>query len=153
MNPIDTLLETARALPQPPPEAAAEYAARRDALVADVNERMLRRQDLDQLVGADNVRMMLDNHANHARFVETLVARMEPQVLVDTVLWVFRAYRAHGFRQTYWSAQLNTWVEVLRATLTPASFAAIYPLYHWFIIHQPLFFALSELARAEPDTP
>ncbi len=105
---------------------------------------MLARSDVDKLVGPDNRKMMTDNHANHARFVTAILARMDSEQLVDTVLWVFGAYRAHGFQKTYWSAQLNTWVEALRAELSPAAFADVYPLYDWFIIHQPSFFALTE---------
>jgi hypothetical protein len=151
MNNREALLESARRLPQPPGATVNEFAAKREALVAAVNERLLNRNDLAQLVGAENAKMMTDNHANHARFVESYLGRMDPEVLVDTVLWVFRAYRAHGFRETYWSAQLNAWVEVLKAMLTPDAYTAIYPLYHWFIIHQPAFLALTEAAVAGPE--
>ena len=142
------LLETARAMPPFPAEAAREYRRERETLVADVNKRLLERPDAEQLVGPGNLAMMRDNHGNHARFVESLLECYHPDVLVETVLWVFRAYRAHGFRLTYWPAQLNAWVEVLQLRLSPESFAAIYPLYRWFIIHIPTFVALTDA----PDT-
>lgn len=140
----EELLETARAMPPFPAEAAREYGREREILVADVNKRLLQRPDVEQLVGPGNLDMMRDNHGNHARFVESLLQCYNADVLVETVLWVFRAYRAHGFRLTYWSAQLNAWVEVLQARLSPESFAAIYPLYRWFIIHIPTFVALTD---------
>lgn len=138
------LIVTAEAIPVPAAEVAAEYAAKREALVARINAIMLARSDLDSLVGPDNHAMMTDNHANHARFVAAILARMDSVQLVDTVLWVFGAYRAHGFKNTYWSAQLNTWVQVLREDLSPETFAGVYPLYDWFIVNQPSFFALTE---------
>ncbi len=138
------LLETARALPAFSAAAAQEYADQRELLVASLNQIMLQRADLDLLVGAGNHAMMQDNHHNHARFVESLLRHYDAEVLVDTVLWVFRAYRAHGFHLSYWPAQLNAWVTVLEQQLSPPSFAAIYPLYHWFIVHIPAFVALTD---------
>lgn len=146
----EELLDTARALPPFSAEVAREYGAQREALVAEINQRLLQRTDLEQMVGPGNQAMMQDNHSNHARFVESLLGHYNPEVLVETVLWVFRAYRSHGFRLTYWSAQLNTWVEVLEERLSPSSFAAIYPLYHWFIIHIPTFVALTDPHLGQP---
>lgn len=138
------LIATAEAIPVPAADIVAEYEAKRESLVARVNEIMLARSDLDALIGADNHAMMTDNHANHARFVTAVLARMDPGQLVDTVLWVFGAYRAHGFRKAYWSAQLDTWAEVLRADLSAEAFADVYPIYNGFIVNQPSFFAPTE---------
>ena len=138
------LLETARALPAFSAAAAQEYADQRELLVASLNQIMLQRVDLDQLVGAGNHAMMQDNHRNHARFMGSLFMLLSPAVLVDTVLWVFRAYRSHGFQLTYWPAQLDTWVEIFREDLTEKTFEEIYPFYHWMIVHQPAFVELSD---------
>ena len=146
------LTQTALLLQQTPPHVAKEYAAKRDALAARINQIMEQRADLERLIGANNLEMMKDNHRNHARFIASLLAAYSPDVLVETVLWVFRAYRSHGFQMTYWPAQLDTWVEVLREDLTPEAYETIYPFYHWMIVHQPHFIALSE-APAEKGTP
>ena len=146
----EELLDTARALPPFSPEAAHDYGAQREAMVAEINQRLLQRSDLEQMVGPGNQAMMQDNHSNHARFVESLLRHYNPEELVETVSWVFRAYRSHGFRLTYWPAQLNAWVEVLEKRLSPPSFAAIYPLYHWFIIHIPTFVALTDPRLGQP---
>lgn len=146
----EELLDTARALPPFSAEAAREYGTHREALVAEINQRLLQRPDLESMVGPGNQAMMQDNHSNHARFVESLLLNYNPEVLVETVLWVFHAYRSHGFRLTYWPAQLNAWVEALEKRLSPSSFAAIYPLYHWFIIHIPTFVALTDPHLGQP---
>lgn len=145
----DRLIETAKAIPAASPEAADEYDRNRERLVAEVNRRLEARPDLNGLVGRDNLDMMRDNHANHARFVRTLLKDFDPEVLVETVLWVFRAYRSRGFSDNYWAAQLNAWVSVLKETLSPESFEQIYPLYDWFIVHIPAFTFLSGESRSE----
>jgi len=146
----DELLETAKVLPPFTTASAHEYSAQREAIVTEINQLLLQRPDIHLMVGASNIDMMRDNHANHARFVESLLLHYSAETLVETVLWVFRAYRSHGFHLTYWPAQLNAWVEVLRHRLSPESFAVIYPLYHWFIIHIPTFAALTDSRIGQP---
>ena len=140
----DELVATANKLPHFGVEAAGEYAAKRDILASEINRIMSGRLDLRELIGEGNQSMMEDNHRNHARFIGSLIQDFSSQVLVETVLWVFRAYRSHGFRLTYWPAQLDSWVEVMRNELSPQAFAEIYPLYHWMILNQPAFVSLSD---------
>ena len=139
----DDLVVSAGILAQPSRQAAEEYGSRSDGFAEEMNRIMGERPDMAFMVGGNRA-MMEDNHRNHARFMETLFCAYNPAVLVDTVLWVFRAYRSHGFQLTYWPAQLDTWVGVLRRELSPQAFAEIYPFYHWMIINQPAFALLSD---------
>ena len=145
------LLETARALPAFSAAAAQEYADQRELLVASLNQIMLQRADLDQLVGAGNHAMMQDNHHNHAEFMGALLRRCDPRVLTDSVLWVFRTYRAHGFRPDYWPVELAAWVSAGETLLAPSTRAALDPIYTWLTGHCPDFTALTE-APAAPVT-
>lgn len=138
------LLESARSIGPAGKATASEYMDKADLLVARINEHMLARKDVDELVGAHNIHMMKDNHANHVRFVGSMLHAFNADVLVETVLWVFRAYQSRGFRHTYWAAQLNGWVEVLRAELSPEAFDEIYPLYEWMQVNVPILVRLTE---------
>ncbi|MBA4397371.1 MAG: hypothetical protein C0394_08315 [Syntrophus sp. (in: bacteria)] len=149
----EELLATAEKLPRFSTVTAGEFAEKREQLAAEMNRIMGQRPDLADLIGQGNREMMEDNHRNHARFIGSLIQNFSPQVLVETVLWVFRAYRSHGFRLTYWPAQLDTWVEVLKRELSPGAYEEIYPLYHWMIIHQPAFVGLSDALIGEQATP
>ncbi|MEI6153266.1 MAG: hypothetical protein WCQ90_04185 [Deltaproteobacteria bacterium] len=140
----EELIATAQRIEQPPLNAAQEYAEKREMLASEMNRIMGARPDLELLIGKGNRSMMEDNHRNHARFLESLFFAYNPEVLVETVLWVFRAYRSHGFQLTYWPAQLDTWVEISKRELQAEAYSAIYPFYHWMIIHQPAFVSLSD---------
>ena len=144
----ERLIRTAMEIPQPSPEAVDDYERNRSRLVAEVNRRMEERADLDGLVGRQNLDMMRDNHANHARFVRTILKDFDPDVLVETVLWVFRAYRSRGFSDNYWAAQLNEWIAAMKAILSSESTKQIQPLYDWFIVHIPAFTFLSRETSA-----
>lgn len=140
----EDLIRTAEKLKQVSEASAAEFSSKRDHLVDLLNQKMESRADLSDLVGEDNIDMMKDNHANHARFLESIFIQHEPEVLVDTVLWVFRAYRSRNFSSTYWAAQLNAWIELYKKELSPACFQEIYPYYNWMQIHIPAFNTLAE---------
>ncbi|MBN2261576.1 MAG: hypothetical protein JW735_01610 [Prolixibacteraceae bacterium] len=138
------LLKTAGQLQQVSLKSVEEFSSKRDHLVSVMNQTMLARPDLLAMVGEGNVEMMNDNHANHARFLESIFKQHQPEVLVDTVLWVFRAYRSRNFASTYWAAQLNTWIEIYRKELSPECFSEVYPYYNWMQINIPIFNKLAE---------
>lgn len=146
------LNQSALQLRQPVPEASREFELHRDALAAELNLRMSARPDLDRLIGPGNLAMMQDNSRNFCRFMSVQFQGYEPQVLVQTALWVFRAYRAHGFQTTYWPANLDTFVEIMREKATPGTFDQLYPFFQWLIVNVPTFVALSEVNPATAGT-
>ena len=101
------------------------------------------RSDLNLLIGENNFSMMKDNHANHVRFIHSILHNPNAEVLTETVLWVFRAYRNHGFSGSYWAAQLNAWIYILKNELSKESFEQIIPLYEWMQVNIPTFEKLS----------
>ena len=144
------LIKTAEKLEQVSVKSAAEFGSKKDDLVALMNKKMESRPDLVEMVGDGNVEMMKDNHANHARFLESVFVQHSPEILVDTVLWVFRAYRSRNFSSTYWAAQLNSWIEIYKNELSPECFQEVYPYYNWMQINIPTF---NKLAEDELDAP
>lgn len=140
----DQLIQSAGLLVQPSSESASEFSGKSERLAFMINEQFRNRQDLLMMIGEGNIDMMMDNHRNHVRFISSLFTNFQPEVLVETVLWVFRAYRSHGFKLTYWPAQLDSWVEVFRTELSDSCFREIYPFYNWMIINNPVFAQLSD---------
>jgi hypothetical protein len=141
---MEELLISAEKLERPIPQAVTEFAARQDALAAELNRRMLARSDLERLIGADNREMMENNSRNFMRFMNSLFHEYQPQVLIETVLWVFRAYRAHGFQIAYWPANLDTAVQILREELSAPTFEAVVPFFNWLIVNIPSFVNISD---------
>lgn len=137
------LLKTAGYLKPVSESVYNEYSEKIEHLVSLMNTKMLQRDDISDLVGENNMDMMKDNHANHARFMASVFKNFIPEVLVDTVLWVFRAYRSRDFHSNYWAAQLNNWIEILRKELSEKAFSEIYPFYEWMQVNIPVFVKLS----------
>jgi hypothetical protein len=141
---IEELIESAASLPTAGPKSIEAYEAKSSTLAAEVNASLLGREDIDGLVGPANIEMMKDNHSNHAMFVASILKMPDPKILVDTVIWVYRAYRSRGFHPNYWASQIQAWLTAIKNNLTDAQYKDIYPLYNWFIITIPSFTALSE---------
>ncbi len=138
------LLQSAYALPDVSPEVVAEYAEKQEKLAAGVDEIMLRQPKLNDLIGADNIDVMKTNHDHHGRFVASILEHPDPELLVDSVLWVFRAYRSHGFQPDYFQVQIGAWLDVMRKDLSSEAFAAVRPLYDWFLGNIPIFTEISD---------
>lgn len=138
------LLETAMQLKHISLKSFEEYNQKAEQLIAQMNTLMLNKADIESLVGKDNLNMMKDNHSNHVRFMLSVFKNYNPEVLVETVLWVFRAYRSHGFKTNYWATQLNTWIYLLKDSLTPECYTEIYPYYEWMQINIPIFVKVSD---------
>ncbi len=121
------------------PDVAEEYFRISEDLVKKLNTRLTKRSDLPDILGGASVDLMKDNHANHTRFISSILKEFNPEVLTETILWVFRAYRSRGFTSTYWAVQLNAWINILQEDLSEKSFAQIFPLYEWMQVNIPLF--------------
>lgn len=76
------LLKTAEQLQQVSAQSASEFCSKRDHLIDLMNQKMLARPDLISMVGEGNVEMMKDNHANHARFLESIFKLQQADVLL-----------------------------------------------------------------------
>ncbi|MFP4087228.1 MAG: hypothetical protein ACLFUL_10605 [Desulfobacteraceae bacterium] len=140
----EELIESARLLKQPGGSAVQAFSEKREEMAAQVNQAMALRPDLEKLVGADGKRMSEDNNRNFALFMESLLTHFQAEVIVDTALWVFRAYRAHGFDTLYWPANLNAWITCLKEKISREAFEDISPFYVWLITHIPVFVKLTD---------
>ncbi len=149
----EDLVKSASALKQPTAEAVEEFSTKAEAMINTLNDRLSRRDDIVQLIGEGNSDMMFDNHRNHIRFMISLFKAYDPVVFTETVLWVFRAYRSHGFKLTYWPAQLDTWVDVFNSELSRECFDQIYPFYDWMIVNNPIFAGISDQAISNDSKP
>ena len=148
----EKLIETASRLKQPPPLAVDEFTQQHEVLALLGNQVIAQRADFEKLVGPGNHAMAEDNNRNFARFMVSLFSEYSPMVFVETVLWVFRAYRSHGFQTVYWAANINIWLDILREKLSDETFAAISPFYTWLSVNIPVFVKLTDKGLAESVT-
>jgi len=138
------LIQSAQSLSPFNVEAIIEYEEKLQKMVAIINEKMEARSDINELIGVNNLAMMKDNHANHARFILSVMRNFNAEVLVETILWVFRAYRSRLFHTSYWAAQLNTWIEIFKTELSPETYREVLRLYSWMQVNIPSFVVCSD---------
>ncbi len=147
----EMLLKTAGQLIPPERQFAEEFSLKKEKLAEMCSLTLAGRKDIDHLIGTGNQSMARDNDRNFARFMDALFTDYSPAVFVETVLWVFRAYRSHGFQTTYWACNLNIWADKLKEELSPGAYAQIYPFYNWLIINIPQFSGLTDEIPMDPS--
>lgn len=140
----DLLDKTAERLAQPSKESAEEFGKMKEMIADMVISKLRERSDLDMLIGENNTEMMKDNAHNMGRFMESVFISYNPDTLIETVLWVFRAYRSHGFHLTFWSAHLNAWIEVIKEKVSQSTIRDILPFFNWLQVNIPVFANLTE---------
>lgn len=138
------LVESASSLTPPCREVFDEYNGKKEVIAQKLTERMKERRDIDRLIGADNHSMMEDNHRNQMRFMVSLFENYDASVLVETVLWVLRTYRSHGFSVAYWPAVLDTCLLVMKEVLSSEAYGETEPFYEWLITNQASFMKISD---------
>jgi hypothetical protein len=137
------LLETARRLIQVSAQSADEFLEKSELLNLRINAVMMADQDLENLIGSNNLGMMKDNHTNHVRFIASILKNPKPEVFVETILWVFRTYRSHSFTPNYWIVQLKSWLIILKEELSPECYSEVLPYYIWMETNVPVFLKVS----------
>lgn len=112
---------------------AIEYEANMTSLIDYVNNRMLARDDIDDLVGVNNIDVMKSNHINHARLIITTLKLNRTDILDVTLPWVYRVYHNMGFSYNYFPVVLEYWSEAIRTFLHAEQARGIIKLYQWII--------------------
>ncbi|MDZ7794221.1 MAG: hypothetical protein U5P10_11210 [Spirochaetia bacterium] len=141
----EEFIQSAQTLEQPSTEASQEFEAAAEHIANELNKHMTARADLENLIGdIANKAMLEDNSRNFCRFMSANFQSYKPEVFVDTVLWVFRTYRSHGFNISFWPANVDTCVEIIREILSTDSFNEVYPFYKWIIVNIPSFTIISD---------
>ncbi|MCF8026113.1 MAG: cobalamin-dependent protein [Desulfobacteraceae bacterium] len=137
------LSEEISALPEIPPQSAQAYRTHLGDLVEKVNTRMHARPDISLLIGENPIRMMFDNHQNHALFMSNVFSLNAFALLADTLPWVYRTYHHHGFDWQYFPAHLESWVQVLEQTMAPDIADPLIRVYKWMQSHHADFIELA----------
>jgi methanogenic corrinoid protein MtbC1 len=145
------LLQEAQALPTVDPAAVQAYRGAIDSMVEQVNRIMTLHPEVHRLIGYNPLKMMYDNHLNHARFMANVFRFDAKELLVRTVLWVYRTYRHHGFEYDYFPAELRAWQQVVASHLSEAHGQAILAIYQWLLDRHGQMVHLSQIVvAAEP---
>jgi len=143
MNKLE-LIKTAEQIHNADQIAIDEYNEKTETILACLNSQMIDLPDLDKIIGPNNITMMKNNHQNHLDFILSIMKNFDATVLVETIIWVFRAYQNHGFSPEYWNYQLKAWKEVIQNNLSEHSYKEISPIYNWMYANIANFTVLSK---------
>lgn len=145
---MEKLLRKTENLTPVAPEALAAYLRHGEALLEQVNQTLLDRTDLPQLLGGNPQQIMFDNHRYHFDFMANVFEFQAYDMLVRMVPWVYRAYMSHGFSADYFLVELEAWVDALRGCLAEEA-GSVVNIYEFLLQNHALFL---ELAKPYPES-
>lgn len=131
-------------LPEVSREATQDYVENTDKLIEMVNNSLKNRDDIEELIGDNSVQIMVDNHENHARFMANAFKLNNYEMLLDTIIWVYRAYHKHGFSYDYFPVELRAWSGAVERELRPRSADQINKIYSFMLDNHGRFVDLAE---------
>lgn len=146
---LNRLIEEARTLRPVPIGVCEVYQKNAAEMVALVDKRMSEFDGIRDLIGNNPLTMMLANHRHHLSFMTTVFSINHFELLVKTVVWVYRAYHSHGFKYCYFTFELNAWIEAVNSISAAVSMKPVVDVYRWLIDHHDDFCALA--ANVEQD--
>ncbi len=130
--------------------AAAAYEAALETMLPLVDRKLIEREDLDRLISSNPIAFMRANHRNHAVFMANVFRYSCYGLFAQVLVWVYRAYRHHGFAGEYFPLELAAWREAVTACLAPPLAAEIDAVYAWMMDrHEELLQLATPAALAE----
>jgi len=149
---LKQLIKDAQASLMVAPDSTSHYIQARDTLQDEVNTVMTTHPHIAVLIGGNAMSMMHDNHRNHIDFMATVFQFNSFEMLVKTVPWVYRSYRAHGFSFDYFPLELEAWKQAVKKHLNPVAAAEINAVYDWMLKNHDHMIELSVVIPEEEGT-
>lgn len=131
-------------------EARLEFTDRIQELIQFVNTQIENRDDLNVLLGGRPIELLRQNHVNHAKFMSSIFALKSGAGFVETVTWVYRAYRGRGIPVDYFPIALEAWKQGVNIYLSPHNTNGITNIYSLMLKYHDDFYELS-LKRLTDD--
>ncbi|MEG6586309.1 cobalamin B12-binding domain-containing protein [Dendrosporobacter sp. 1207_IL3150] len=127
------LIEDIRSLPPVSNHAALQYELNHNDLRLCVSRNMEHRTDIKELIGFNELSAMQEFHLNHARFMVNVLHLNSFELLGRVFIWVYRAYRSHGYSYEYFPIALSAWKDAINHHIEAESAAEIIAVYDWLI--------------------
>lgn len=137
------LIEEAKSLPHVTGDVQKEFSLKRDLLVKKVDKIIDEYDDMENIVGQENLEMMRGNNTNHAQYMESIFRHYDAGHFVDTISWVFNTYLSHGFKQHYWNIHFQSWKKGLKSEMSDDACKQIIPYYNWMEKRIPEFIEIT----------
>lgn len=144
------LMEEIQQLRVIPESSASAYRKHLRVLTEQVNETLLSRDDIENLIGQQPLRIMLDNHRNHGAFMANVFMLNAFELLGKVIPWVYRTYHNLGFSFDYFPVHLRAWKMALQETLPKDTAGPVIAVYDWMLKRHAMIINIAEQQQGSP---
>jgi len=138
------IFETIKSLPPVSMSAADEYAQRRDIIQNDVNQTLAKLNGIYDFMSNCPLQVMVDHHRHHTLFMSSVFRLNNYTLLARMLVWMYRAYHAHGFSYDYFTYAFSEWRKMVTIHMSQANGLEIDRVYRWIVGHHSDFVQLAE---------
>lgn len=115
------------------PSGAGYFKNVSEVMLGEVNEIMLRKNQLYNLIGPNPRVVMENNHRNHVTFMGALFTTNDYGMLEKTIPWILNTYLSKGFSISYFSHVLKSWKDVIKKHIPVEYQNEILPVYDYML--------------------
>lgn len=144
----EELLLLAKQIKPPGKKSSDSMIANAESFAKGLNQYMFTRDDLEELIGEDNIDLMQVNHINHFKYIGSLASLYDPSSFVEVIIWAIRTYTSHGFDKEYWNVMLPACEKIVESNLSEEESKEILQLHKF--IHSN-FSDFLEIAKTTPS--
>ncbi len=138
-------------LPEVSASCAEAYLAALPAMERRVSAYMEEIDGLSLLIGGNPLERMYDNHRNHGSFMAVVLRTQDWELLLRTLPWVYRCYRAHGFHSDYFPAEIRAWRRAMAREIEACYGPTLLKVYDWMLArHEDILQASEEESKRTP---
>ncbi|MDR3590844.1 MAG: cobalamin-dependent protein [Negativicutes bacterium] len=126
--------------------ASGEYTKKTGLIRASVNETLTGLENIHSLTGNCPLKTLHDIHRHHTLFLSSVFRLSNYTLLAKMIVWMYRAYPAHGFSHDYFTAAFSAWRMAVRRQLSESGAAEVDRIYEWMADHHGDFVRLAKSA-------
>lgn len=128
----ESLIKSADNIIQSSPLIAQSLEGLAEVMANDLNSRMINKTNLDELIGENNIPLMVTNHDKFFAYFNSLISLYDPITFIETIIWALRSYISKGFVPAYWQTMIPEATKVVQKHLPEDQFRQVRNVYDWF---------------------
>ena len=131
-------------LPEVSREAVNDFIENKETLIRLVDDKLVSREDIEELIGNNHLDEIFEYHKYHYRLMAQFFKTNDFKLLFNLIPRIYKNYKQVDFSYDYFKEDLKTWIPVIDKFLKPDNVLSINEVYSRMLEKHQNFVALSQ---------